>query len=125
MKDKDRKILTEWMGECWHDKEGRYETHTTGGNWAYDSIEHHYAPRCSKCKKRNPKNRTFTKWEDFGALKDRIVEKGKWPYFLGWVISKVTSSKVYGLDPASSDWLINKDRFPELVLEAIKEGVLK
>ena len=48
-------------GDCWHDTEDRYVTHTTGGNWAYDSIEHHYAPRCSKCGKKNPKNIKKTK----------------------------------------------------------------
>jgi len=114
MKIKNRKKLTRFLKECWHDKESRYKTHTTGGGWAYAHIEQHYAPRCSKCGKKNPKNRTFTKWEDFGALWDKIgfnMEFEKW-LFKWFMLDNLVGS------------IMDKKRFPELVLEAIKEGVL-
>jgi len=107
MKLSDRKKLTKFLGECWHDTEARYETHTTGGTWAYDSIEHHYAPRCSKCGKKNPKNRTFKTWEDFGVLIERLEEKELWDdLFLFRYIP------------------YHKIQLPNLILEAIKERVV-
>jgi len=30
-------------------------------------------------------NRTFTTWQDFGDLKDRLEEKGEWKEFWFWV----------------------------------------
>ena len=114
MKDEGRKMLTEFLGECWHDEKGRYETHVTGGNWAYDHIEHHYAPCCSKCGKKNPKNRTFEAWKDTGALIETIAKSLEADDFALWL-----SKQGYTM------LNINKDNFPFLVLQAIKEWVVQ
>ena len=58
MTEKDRQLLTEWGGECWHKL-----------NWRVASY-------CL---------RTFTTWEDFGWLVDKAKEKGLWEYFVNWL----------------------------------------
>ena len=68
--ESDRRLLTEFLGECWHD----------------DPIFREYIPgvehiqfvelECSKCHGHYLKNRTFTTWQDTGDLKERIVEMG-------------------------------------------------
>ena len=53
--EEQRKLLTEWLGECWH--------------------EWHFAPEdvtpCLKCRSRKD-NRTFDNWDDFGAVVEKL-----------------------------------------------------
>jgi len=55
MIDDDRKLLTEFLGECWQ---------TAENSWGQDFPCH---------------NRQFDdNWQDFGALVDRLKELGLW-----------------------------------------------
>jgi len=73
MNDADRKYLTEWGGECWHDAEND-ET-------------------CSKCGKSfrgyyfESVNRTFDTWEDFGWLWENFCRK-YYGRFICWICGK-------------------------------------
>lgn len=75
MTDNDRRLLTEEiLGECWHEL-----ARNPHGNPRYIGI-------CSKCKQDLTEvfgdgNRTFTRWQDTGDLKRRIVEMGEWRDF--------------------------------------------
>ena len=103
MKDKDKKTLTEYLGECFHEIEDK---------GAYQSI-------CSKCgmvfgavhsSDWNPKafNRTFDNWKDFGALIERVEEKDQWNDLF-----------LFGYLP------YHKTQGPLVILEAINAGVVK
>ena len=108
MIEQDKKELTEFIGECWldinfFDAEGICKICREG-------YECHHA------------NRTFDTWEDFGMLKDRIVELKKW---LGFELFAMFGKSYNYPRMMFNEWLIDKDRFPALVLKAIKEGVLR
>jgi hypothetical protein len=67
MTDDQRRRLTEYLGECWHEPCGPY---TPGimcscGKRSYNA-------------KHAENNRTFTNWPDLGAVKEKLVEKGDW-----------------------------------------------
>jgi hypothetical protein len=72
MNDKDRKFLTEWMGECWHNPSG--ETHYNHG-LDYPRLT------CRYCGCLVTTNRTFDTPEDSHWLKKKLVEKGEWLSF--------------------------------------------
>ena len=79
-------------------------------------------------------NRTFTTWDDLGKLKDKLVEKGEWRYFIlhayhfGGGIADYTSTHSDVVEgqyrvfyPADFiAWLMNPTRFCELVGEWLK-----
>lgn len=115
----DRILLTEFLGECWHD----------------DPIFREYIPgvehiqfvelECSKCHGHYLKNRTFATWQDTGDLKERIVEMGEWYQFAkfakrSWDAEQVGKKFVYD-DLYFSAVLMNPIRFPELVAGWLKE----
>lgn len=56
--EEQRKLLTEWLGECWHEI-GKYDL---------------YCPKCDG--QQGFDRRTFDNWEDFGA----VVEKLGWGF---------------------------------------------
>jgi hypothetical protein len=70
MTDEDRKFLTKKMGKCWHE-------------WELDSPDSEYCLHCYT--KRgcglSIENRTFDKWEDFGAVKEKLWT----PQFMTWL----------------------------------------
>ena len=119
--ESDRRLLTEFLGECWHD----------------DPIFREYIPgvehiqfvelECSKCHGHYLKNRTFTTWQDTGDLKERIVEMGEWDEFIDFTLEEHGSlgpvfsneAKFYKADYI--DWLMNPERFCELVAKWWKE----
>jgi hypothetical protein len=71
-----RKLLTEWLGECWHE---------------------------------NVLDRTFDKWQDFGAVVEKLNQVKKDDTFY-WLLI----------------WLLQSpQRFCALVAEAIEEGEIK
>jgi len=119
----DRKRLTEFLGECWHNYED------------LDKFGPYRRMRCSKCKKyingvyyttiSDIFNRTFATPDDFLALKDKLEEKGKWLEFDEWAYMQWDSLKPFN-DLSrhlgeQSDWLINAPRFCWLVNEWLKE----
>ena len=129
MNDEIRKLLTKFLGECWHNTE------------VFDSD----FDKCNKCEgffsahRESNGQRTFTTWQDLGALKDKLVEKGEEGDFIRWVARQsifVTLENhtdiEYDLDiyPASVPEKIyqkvfdifNAPRFCELVGEWWEEG---
>jgi hypothetical protein len=101
--DEDRKRLTLYLGECWHEWKG------PNSNF------------CSKCDKYAERNRTFTTYEDLGKLKDKLVENGEWGEFCEWVNWSFDNSKTKWWNAGQfSKWLINPDRCG-LVAEYLKQ----
>ena len=110
MEDQDRKILTEFLGECWHEWEDRHITD--------------FSP--SKCKKCGYETvqvfhyRTFDTWEDFGMLWEKIKKKDL-------AISLIHQDH-YGISLLES-WRRWERETPEerclILLESIQEGILK
>jgi len=132
MKDEDRKILTEFLGEKWHERIWRDEIGkpATLCSCGFDEGVLNLCVHLDAAA-----NRTFDTWEDFGKLRDKIVEKEGWNWFVIFAIKEfqkehpVLKSEEgggwYRFEPEFLQWFVDEDRFPELVLEAIKEGVLK
>lgn len=103
MTDEGKKKLTEFIGECWHEKGEKI-----GEGGVYD---------CKKCKRafhRQSGFRTFTTWQDTGDLKDKLAEKGEWGRFeqrVRYIWIEITYTKLDFIL-----WLFDRERFPELVL---------
>mgnify|MGYP000895782473 CR=1 FL=1 len=69
MNEEDRRYLTEWGGDCWHDYQ-----QAIGGR------------RCKKCGEWDLENRTFDTWEDFGWLVVALTERDLlWNFADYWV----------------------------------------
>jgi len=132
MEDEDRKILTEFLGECWHELDQNVNEETDidicikcgqhigdlGIGWDWRYLE--------KIEKRRPIQRTFDTWEDFGALWDAVIESNRLLDFLDEV--NVPDDEIYDMRSGVGELLkhiIDIDRFPFLVSKAIKEGVIK
>ena len=95
MTDEDKKLLTEFLNECWHEYE--------------DSLH------CIKCGGMDD-NRTFTTAQDMQDLKDKLVEKGKWESFYREIYRK---SK-FSWDCMFIDWLWRPESC-QLVADFLKE----
>jgi len=77
--DEDRKRLTLYLGECWHEvvwgkiipwhdcQKKTLLTCSCGNEWC--NLAHF------------EQNRTFATYEDLGKLKDKLVENGEWVHF--------------------------------------------
>ena len=69
--DDDRKLLPEYLGECWHES---------------FADECNQCKNCSVWKKRFTEwNRTFTTMPDLIALYEAIHGEGKWDDFFWWI----------------------------------------
>lgn len=125
MEDKDRKFMTEWLGECWHEPES-YIYDYEGGEWAYDTLEPLYKMRCKKCKKDITEgyNRTFTTPDDMMAVKERLVETNSDHRFTVFLEIQFDSwlEEDEDRDCYFWDWLINPPRFCQLAAYFLKEG---
>lgn len=116
----DKKALTEFLGECWH------EWQDIRGSVKQELFA------CLKCGEVckgivsiAQKQRTFTTWEDLGALKEKLVETGKWNDFDEWAYMKWDSLKPFNdlsrrLEE-QSDWLFTLNRFCWLVSEFLRK----
>ena len=116
-----QEFLTEKvLKECWHEwvhitPEGRDEY--------YDYNI------CKKCKEmwsglNYKNNRTFTTWQDMGDLKKKIVEMGEWRIFYRWAYDYAGSNLLnegYTYEDDFCNWLMNPERFCELVAKWWKE----
>ena len=101
MNDEDKKLLTEFLGECWHKPS---------------------STDCS-CGERHPPlmgnpNRTFTFWQDLGDLKNQLVKKEEWADFYWWVRSVIAIEDIFS---HFTSWLLNPKRFCQLVADYLKE----
>ena len=84
MKDENRKILTEFLEECWH-KVVKEEPITSAREVEVIGMTSLFTCSCGKLfngtiigKHIAFANRTFDTWEDFGALIERVEEKDQW-----------------------------------------------
>jgi hypothetical protein len=80
MTDDDKKLLTKFLGECWHEKSGisYFCPVLPGFPTRPDSF------LCSKCgaKFTEDQIRTFTTWQDLGDLLNKLSEKwDRWDRF--------------------------------------------
>ena len=73
MNDEDRKFLTEWGGDCWHEFD-----------WAVGGR------RCKKCGEWDLENRTFDTWADFGWLWGGFLVQSRYsiPHLMAWYGTK-------------------------------------
>ncbi len=121
----DRKRLTEFLDKCWHEPEEDY----FGGN-------SHICPKCENLWLPRIGNRTFITWQDFGDLKDKLVEKEEWGKFhifaadIFWLEPilepiKEINDTYDSYDSDFEDWLINVPRFCWLVNKYLKEKEAK
>ena len=105
MEEKSRKLLTEYLGLCWHEK----------GNKAWiDMFGGPLKEECKHCANKGIDNRTFTTPDDMMAVKDKLVEKGdvhRFLYFAKGEWEKTVKEMPFAF------WLINPTRFCELVGE--------
>ena len=114
MKDEDRKILTEFLGERWEESyriDHGQDYSFKGYDYQFETVD---------------QNRTFDTWEDFGALWDAVIESNRLLDFLDEV--NVPDDEIYDMRSGVGELLkhiIDIDRFPFLVSKAIKEGVIK
>jgi len=107
MTEDRRKLLTLYLRECWHEHIGRGDC----------SCGSHYVKFC-------PRNRTFTTWQDMGDLKKKIVEMGEWRIFYRWAYDYAGSNLLnegYTYEDDFCNWLMNPERFCELVAKWWKE----
>lgn len=132
MNTEQKKAVTEWLGECWHEaSEDDYMLckHcgiTFQGEWRDDGGFRHFHAIL--------RQRTFATWSDFGACWERLVEKGQWHKFWGysydlwWDDNVDMVIRVY--DWNYFHWLLSRTEdgtflLCNLIAKALKEGVLK
>lgn len=101
MEDDKRKLLTLYLGECWHIKGVKVNEQT------------YACANCARYFNRKSAHRTFTTWQDLGDLKNKLVEKGDWERFCRWLVSTDLS------------WLLNPTRFCVLVGEWLEQQEVK
>ena len=124
MDESDCKLLTTFLGECWHEKPEESYHRQARKRFFLGHI-------CGKCGKAYL-NRTFTTPDDMMAVKDKLEEKGEWCGFTSYSYSK-WRDYVLGLPPdkykheMSDDrcsymfvWLLNPTRFCQLAADFLK-----
>lgn len=116
MDDETRKMLTEWLGECWHE----YDLGGFRNLKEYFMCDRGYPP-CGKCNSHNIFQRTFTTPDDFFAVKNRLVELGLWEEFrkYAWAVWVGLCLGVWSFQ--FDDWLIDPARFCQLAADFLKE----
>ena len=106
MTDDDKKRLTEWLGECWHEPRGASMSWNHG-----PSLQ-----ECRKCKadvtpyEFGGPNRTFTTPDDFFACFNRLVELGEWEkfYWVAWGIWLDRETEDLCGDEGFTQWILSR-----------------
>ena len=109
--EEQRKLLTEWLGECFREN-------------------------CMGCPKEKEKyncpshyidRRTFDNWTDFGVVVEKLNKKTTDAYYFSRFLGEAYENDVLDHEdtPIYEMWLLDPERFCILVAEAIKEGVIK
>jgi len=120
--EEKRKALTEFLGECWHDPIRR--------TFFEDGCYNEYY-ECTKCGVgaegfsytiTTTLNRTFTTGNDMVALKEKLLETGKWHSFLISCINEWEEKNKYiDLEILEfTEWLLTPQRFAWLTSEFLK-----
>ena len=111
MTDERRKMLTEALGECWHE----WEIESPISGWII----------CKNCKKYpeqvgGEENRTFATPNDFFALWNWAKEQEWWVEFVLDAIKSFWIGRSQADYASFSAWLIDPVRFPELLAEFLE-----
>jgi hypothetical protein len=109
--ESEKKLLTEFLGECWHDR----------------LIPVHASGVCRHCNIymddwNDVIQRTFTAWQDLGDLKEELVKKGMWLDF--WMTSRDPwQRRVKHWDDYASwdEYLFNPAVFIPLCIEFLRK----
>ena len=129
MNAENRKRLTMFIGECWHETEekgGYYK----GGGYS-DPGREFYVERyqqCKKCHVVGASNRTFREPTDAYAVKDELVRRGLWEKFTNFAIARCDYNNLIGsIFAYACNWLFSPDesgdqRLCVLAGEWLKEG---
>jgi hypothetical protein len=105
MNDERRKVLTKYLGLCWH--EGRMPI-----NCGY---------RCVKCGDTYVANRTFDNDPDMMDLFRKLTDKDVFNSFYGWVMWKHTYWSIKNYEEMIKFLFYDPERFCNLVAEWLKE----
>jgi len=125
MKDEYRKILTEFLGKCWHEQGNKSRFNP------WNQTQTFICAKCDACINRRP----FDSWQDLGDLKRKLEGKKQWATFLksafesdldadGNAIEDLDESarsdgeKFY--NPDFIGWLLNPKSFCQLVADYLK-----
>ena len=103
MTDEDKKLLTEFLDECWHE-------------FINDG-------RCDICGAVMGNPRTFDTWQDLGDLKEKLVEKGKYEgeYGLARFAHDKWYTQFHTIFKSYDGWLLSPAVFIPLVVEFLRK----
>jgi hypothetical protein len=101
IKEYDRKLLTEYLGEKYHEWERSY--------YAKDEFD----TLCITCRAtvdKSHENRTFTTIQDFYDLKVKMVELGEWEEFYRWGMKKYAEECIRSITQQGyANWLFRPE----------------
>ena len=89
LNDNEQRILTEYLGECWHE-------------WV-NGLD----PKCTKCGSKDYPPVMFSTWLGFGKLWEAAQKDKEWIEFLNWAHEGLNEIAACDL----IEWLIGPDRF--------------
>ncbi len=124
MKDEDRKLLTEFLGECWHEMTDEIPEQRLGYLYCPKCNMSFGAIHCSDWSGGEAFYRKFTTPDDMMAVKEKLVKKGLWEEFILCCVKKINYmpddanyyyARLYG-------YLINPTRFCQLAVDFLKES---
>lgn len=125
MNTEQKKAVTEWLGECWHELEKHQRKCTICGEMIYKGT----------FEDKSRLNRTFTEWSDFGACVSRMEKTQTTDSILDLAWDCYIKECPYSRNNKPPrilywEWLHSRTedgtfRLPNLIAEALKEGVLK
>ena len=127
LNDDLRKRLTEFLGKCWH----HFNDDPTSGTFTIceECLGYrHNLPVGDQC------NRTFfdpDDWADLGAVKNKLVETGKWigfMYFAAETYNKQYINRPVGINGNEvmidfTEWLFTPPAFNGTMAEFLKQEV--
>ena len=117
MNDEDKKLLTEFLGECWHEYTFEKQPEDECGEFSC------WVCRCghrTQFWQRQRQNRTFTTWQDMGDLKEKLVGKGMWTNFYPYAKTKCWIDE-YFCESNVVAWFLNPAVFIPLVVEFLRK----
>jgi len=117
MTDEDKKLLTEFLGECWHEYTFEKQPEDECGEFSC------WVCRCghkTQFWQKQRQNRTFTTWQDMGDLKETLVEKGRYEEFEAFASVIYKREKMF-LHRPLVNWLLSPAVFISLVAEFLKQ----
>jgi hypothetical protein len=113
--EEDRKLLTEILGECWHEIDTTYPLDPKNTMYCYTCEE--YVERVVTNKTKLHINHTFTTDQDRTDLFRKLVELGKWEDFYNYTTDAFLNDDGCGLDKFTQ-WLFidNPERACKLIV---------